>query len=434
MEKEKKIVDGEIVVTYSRRGVRIYREAFKRGDRMHFDSDFSMRVERGGRRVRFHLPSTVAEAIKEADKIDAFLDLRSNSLNDAIQKFDPDRWALKNPEARVCSVGDLLAAHEAAEKALGLGEKTAKGYRQSLIILFSDALAERRSRRPDDDEIKTMGLDELTPRLVADFKVARVGLAGEDKAEQERKKRSANGVLRSVASLFSQQAREHYTHLHLPPKLDDTLANMAFRKVSKVRKRLPSADVIRRLFAEIGELRKTDENAYLGFMLAAHAGLRLGEIVGARLDWIVDGTPPRLWVTIGEDFKSKGGEDRYVDIQPWFAEELRTLCAGRVNLLTGSAHERREEMPWRLNPWIKARGFADAAGEKGIHGLRFLFGAYITNRKSLYVAKKFLGHAEQKTTETHYADLMLDESLYACWETAPSWLAKADDAANPADA
>jgi integrase len=108
--------------------------------------------------------------------------------------------------------------------------------------------------------------------------------------------------------------------------------------------------------------------------------------------------------------------------QTALAAELTALCAGRVGLLTGHITERSNKMPRRLNAWVKTRGFAEADGEKGIHGLRFLFGAYITNRKSLYTASRFLGHASQSTTEKHYADLMLDESLYACWETAPSWV------------
>ncbi len=425
MDRERKYDEsGQVVSAYTRRGLRIYREKTVRGDRVIYDSDFTLRYGRAGRKVRFHLPSTLADAIREADKIGAFLDLRSNTLDDAIKTFDPDRWAFKNPVARVCTVAELLEAHEKAEKALNLEERTAKGYRQSLVILFRDALVERRKRPVTDESIKDMALAEFTHRLVADFKVARVALAGEDRAEQERKKRSVNGVLRSVASLFSAQARQHYTHLILPEHLDDVLAKMQFRKVASIRKRLPSPDVICRLFSEVGELRKTDENAYLGFMLAAHAGLRLGEVVAARLDWIHDGKPPRIWVTIGSNFRAKGHDDRFVEIQPWLAAELRAVCGQRESVLTGHVTERKNWMPHRLNAWVKARGFAEADGEKGIHGLRFLFGAYLTNRKGLYVAKKFLGHASQATTEKHYADLMLDATLFDLWEKSPKWVAE----------
>jgi len=414
----------EVVAATTRRGVRIFRVTRKRADgSAAVDPNFQYRVWRGGRRVYFQLPSRLSDAIAEADKIDTFLDIRSNSLDDAIKTFDPDRWALKNPAAKTCTVAQLLTAHEAAEKALGLNSRTALGYRQSLIILFSDSLSYRRKRVVADDDIKAMPLDEFTARLVADFKVARVSLAGDDKAAQESKKRSANGVLRSVRALFSAPAREHYSALKLPDDLDAVLANMAFRKVGKIAKRLPSSEVIRTLFSAIASVRTEDENLYLAFLLAAHAGLRKAEVAAARLSWLDESsTPPRLWVRTEDDFTPKSGADRFIELQPWVAAELATLCKDRKHMLTGTLTERVGLVFRRLNTWVKDRHFNEANGEKGVHGLRFLFGAYVTNRKErggLYTAMKFLGHESQSTTEKHYADIMLDQSIFACWETAP---------------
>jgi integrase len=198
---------------------------------------------------------------------------------------------------------------------------------------------------------------------------------------------------------------------------------MAFRKVGKIAKRLPAPEIIRTLFSAIASLRKEDENVYIAFLLAAHAGLRKAEVAGARLSWLDDSTPPRLWVRTEDDFKPKSGADRFIELQPWVAAELATLCAGRKHMLTGTLTERINLVFRRLNTWVKDRHFNAANGEKGVHGLRFLFGAYITNRKDkggLYTAMKFLGHESQSTTEKHYADIMLDQSIFACWETAPA--------------
>lgn len=419
--------DGDVIMAFtSKRGVKCFRQRVTRpGGKVHITPFFLMRVQQAGRREFFPLPSTVREAGAEADQIAAFLDLRSNTLDMAIQRFNPTKWALRNPTSKVATVDDVLKAHEAAEKALGLDPRVARGYRGALLVVFREALgARRKGDEPEDDAIRKMPMSDYTLRLVSDFKVARVAQAGEDKAEQERKKRGANGTLRSVASLFSKEALRHYTHLTLPETLSEILGGSKFRKVGKLKKRLPSADVLRRLFTEVGELRAKDENAYLAFLLAAHCGLRLKEIAWAREDWLQEGTVPRMWVHTTDDFKSKGGGERFAEIQPWVFAELRALTKGRTYMLTGTKTDRYANVAARLNQWIKARGFAAAGGEKGVHGLRFLFGAYIANRRSHYTAQKFLGHESVTTTEDHYTDLILDTAMYALWEDTPEWLKK----------
>jgi hypothetical protein len=96
MDKPPKIANGEVISAYSRRKVHVFRVPRKRKDgSLGYDSCFTMRACRSGRRAYFRLPSSVEAAKKEADRIAAFLELRSNSLDDAIRKFDPDRWAAK---------------------------------------------------------------------------------------------------------------------------------------------------------------------------------------------------------------------------------------------------------------------------------------------------------------------------------------------------
>jgi len=416
---------GDIIVAFtSRKGVHVFRQVVRRapGEEPYITPRFQMRVQRGKRRVFFQLPTTVKKAGDAADDIAAFLDLRENTLDMAIAKFDPDRWAMMNPTAKVATIGDVLKAHEAAEKALALAKDTAADYRQSVVVVVRQALAHSRKRAYTDEEVKAMPLSVLTHKVFADFRVARVALAGDDKGEAEKKKRSANRTITFVKSLFSQAARRHYTHLLLPATLDDALGAARFRKVGKIRKRMPEAEVLRRLFTEAGELRKADPNAYLAFLLAAHAGFRAKEIAGARPDWVQDGAVPRAWVRTTEDFIAKSYEERFAEIQPWVFAELVALTKDRTHMLKGTKEERTDLVFRRLNAWVKARGFAEAKGEKGVHGLRFLFGAYLANRRSLYTAQKFLGHESVTTTEDHYTDLILDTSLFELWETVPEWI------------
>ena len=423
MSEPRKIGDTVISFT-SRRGVHVFRQVVRRaaGEAPYITPRFQMRVQRGKRRVFFQLPTTVKEAGKEADDIATFLDLRSNTLDMALAKFDPERFAMMNPTAKVATVGDLLDAHVAAEKALSLNPDTAKDYRQSIVLVFRQAYAHSKGRIFSDEAIRELPLTALTDKVFADFRVARLAQAGEDKAEAERKKRSANRTITFVKSLFSATARRHYTNLVLPAHLDDVLGGSRFRKVGKIKKRMPEADVLRRLFTEAGELRKTDTNAYIAFLLAAHAGFRAKEIGGARPGWLQEGVVPRAWVRTTEDFIAKSYEERFAEIQPWVFAELATLTKDRTHMLTGTKEERTDLVFRRLNAWVKARGFAEAKGEKGVHGLRFLFGAYVANRRSLYTAQKFLGHESVTTTEDHYTDLILDTSLFELWEKAPEWV------------
>lgn len=419
MSETKRI--GNIVVQfYTSRGVRCYRLVKKHKGRQIIAGHFTTRVKRNGRVVYFALPATQAIAAKEANRIDQFLELRSNTLDMAIKHFDPDRYERLNPTAKAATVGDLLKAHENAEKALGLEHDTAKGYRQSLLIVFRQALAHRRKSKeePTDDEVKVMSMVEFTHRLVSDFKVARVGTAGEDKAEIEVKKRSVNAVARSVASLFSEEARKHYTHLTLPTAVADVLDAMPYAKVSKKKYRLPPQSVIRAIYEGAGELRTTDANAYRAFLMAGHAGLRKSEITAAVLDWIEDGDKPRVWVKPTPDFVPKAKDEGWAEVSQWVVDELRALSESPSLILSGNLTERKEDVHLRLNTWLKTKGLGVA---RGVHELRKLFGSFIANSQGIYKAQKMLRQASPQLTSDTYADVNLDADLYALWTERPAW-------------
>jgi hypothetical protein len=80
-------INGKPVLLRTRRGVRVFRVVRKSSGGVSIDRRFRMRVFRGGRRVYFTLPSSCAAAIAEADRIHAFLEVRGNSLDDAVREF-----------------------------------------------------------------------------------------------------------------------------------------------------------------------------------------------------------------------------------------------------------------------------------------------------------------------------------------------------------
>jgi integrase len=399
----------------SRRGVLCFKPIKKVGKKFHVSRCFIARFWENKKEYVFTLPPAKASAGKLADEIRAFLDVRSHSMADAIQLFDKAKWERMNPTATVATVGDIIKAHEGAEVALGISSETAKGYREAIMLVFRQGLGHRRKQEPSEETIKASLLTELTPRLIADFKVARVEKGGEDMEEVERKKRSANGVLRNLSALFSEASCQHYTHLTLPDGLTDTLSKMSYRKVGKSIKRLPPAQTLRDLFEEVKALKITDRNAYLGFLLAAHAGLRLGEVAASRHSWIdAQSTPPRIYVRTEDDFVPKSKHERFIEVQPWLVKEIVTTSESPGHILSSHKTERGNEMPRRLNAWLKKHGLEKF--DKPIHALRFFFGSYVANKHGIYRAQKFLGHESPDITNEHYADLMLDASLYDLWE------------------
>jgi hypothetical protein len=80
-------LNGSVVSFRTAHGRRVFRVVRRRGGCTSVDQCFKLRVYRDGRRVYFRLPSDPGAAKKEAERITAFLQLRRNSLDDAVAKF-----------------------------------------------------------------------------------------------------------------------------------------------------------------------------------------------------------------------------------------------------------------------------------------------------------------------------------------------------------
>lgn len=428
MSTTKRIGD-TVVQFYTTRGVRCFRLVKNQKGRQIIAGHFTMRVKRNSRVVYFALPSTQARAAKEANKIDQFLELRTNTLDAAIKHFDPDRFERLNPSAKLATVGDVLDTHKKAEKALGLNENTAASYRKAMLTTFRQGLAHRRKSKImlTNDEIRAMSMAEFTHRLVSDFKIARMAVAGTDKADIEVKKRSTNCVARSVSSLFSHEAMKHYKGvLVLPSDLTDVLASMSYSKVSQTKYRLPHQSVIKTIFDSAVELRNgipeknvpADVNAYLAFLLTAHAGQRVGEVTHAVLDWIEDGEKPRIWVRPTPDFVPKAKDEGWAEVHQWVVDEIRALAESPSLILSGDLTEREDRVFRRLNTWLKGKGLKIG---RSVHEMRKLFGSYIANTQGIFKAQKMLRQSTPQLTSDTYADVNLDAELYALWEKRPAW-------------
>lgn len=424
----------------TRRGVVVFRLTKKLGrGKVHVAESYSARWVRNGTQYYFPLGPVKRAAGKLADEIDTFLALPMHTIEQAIERYNPAKWEKMNPAKRAATVGDVLKAHETAEPALEIEKNTARDYRNALLLVFRVALAHRRAKSPTEEQIKAMGLDELNGRLASDWKVARTKAAGDDRAKVETAKRSANAVFRSICGLFSREALPHYAHLHLPANLKESVAALEFRTVEKKRYRLPAAAVIERVMSEAWQLRDgftdkdgrqlaPDLNAYLLWLMAAHAGFRKDEGAHAVREWIEPGKPPRLWVRSTKDFIAKGTDEGFAEVESWVVEELERF-GGPSRIMAGLATERTDDAPFRLNLWLKARGLCPNKSEKALHGLRKLFGSYIASTRGIFVAQKFLRHKTVDITNNDYADAILDKALTKLWADRPRWVPVSEEEA-----
>jgi integrase len=400
----------------TRRGVLVFK--YVRGGSAI--AHFSMRVTRNRKEYLFPLAEDKREASRLADEIDRFLSSPVSKIEDAIQRYRPAKWERLHPEIRAASVGAVLDAHKSAEKAAGITPRTAMSYRNAMLQLFREGLAQRQGAEPTEDQIRAMSLEELNPRLASDYKQARLASAGENRADIERRKRGVNFTHRSVRGLFSRSVLPHYSHLKLPPGLDAGIAAIEFRAVEKKKYRLPPQAVIEKVLTEAGELREKNRNAYLLWLLAAHAGFRRNEAAHAIREWIQPGTPPRIWVRATADFLAKGKDEGFAEVEQWVIDEIEAL-GGPALIMSGNITERYYDAPAYLNDWLKQRGLGAGKHGMALHALRALFGSYVASTRGIFTAQRFLRHATVDVTNDHYADVVLDKAVLKLWTDRPEW-------------
>lgn len=132
--------------------------------------------------------------------------------------------------------------------------------------------------------------------------------------------------------------------------------------------------------------------------LAAHTGLRTGEILALRPEQVRDG---RILLGTG----TKTGRPRSVPLTPEAAKVARHLPIAITRDALRFGFERARKSAGM--PWLQLRD------------LRRTFGSWIVQRtKSLKAAQDLLGHASSTITARHYAHL-LDEHLVKAIRSLP---------------
>jgi integrase len=248
-------------------------------------------------------------------------------------------------------------------------------------------------------------LDVLTEGLPAKFQAAFVAERGEDREARARALRSSASLFNQAKSLFARALLPVYRDagLVIPPSIE----SFCRARVNKGRgqaRQAASDSVVQATFERIHALKEADPEVFKAFWLVAGAGLRKGEL--GRLTWgqlrQVDGR----WAVGGGI--GKDGQPILVFLQERAVKALGLNSSRRKaaeggqdahhTFLRGSAHERGDQVPRRLNAFLRGCGWSN---RKAMHDLRAWVGSKLFEADP-GAAQVFLRHKDLTTTQKSY--------------------------------
>lgn len=412
---------GDLVVRFktAKFGVAVYRQRFDDHGQAKFSRPFYFGKTVNKKLTRFPLGVDMKKAEKLAEEIAAFLSLPMNTVEKAMETYNPRVGVRRN---KVATFTDVLATYEGAlgiigRKGKAVAKSSFEGYAQSMSAILRKVESYRRGkpfqsfvgqRNPDLSQWLDQPLSILTIKFAMDFKLASLPPPpeGEDEPDEEEAltaKISADTTLRCARALFSRQAMRYYKQVGLNiPDITGFMTEPDFG-AKKYFQLLPPAVIVGVARASL-VLRAEDPDAYRGYLLCMNCGLRRGEAIAFKPSWIQDLDDPTLFVTVNGTFNPKHGTGRKATIEPWVAATLREL--GPVT--DAAAMD-------RLNDWMKKLIPAEHAVTKAVHELRKCWVSFKAKTEGIHVASKQAGHRDVKTTATSYADHMMSDSLHALW-------------------
>lgn len=207
----------------------------------------------------------------------------------------------------------------------------------------------------------------------------------------ESAKVTCNSRVRCARSLFSKRARSNYDEgLKIPDEVVNAFFKVPALPESEPRRELPSAAADAKAHAKLPAYPEH----YRAFLLARYGGLRAGEIVAARRDWLEG---DKLYIGGRTDeFNTKSRRWRVVTL-PQEVAQLLTLSDSPVFLV---GPHRVATVTRKLPEMLKAIGFPKA---KPLHSLRRLFGSHVYTQFGPRQARDALGHSTQQVTDRYYA-------------------------------
>ena len=296
------------------------------------------------------------------------------------------------------TIGEIFRAFGEAALLRDLRARTIYDYKQSMRTILQEVTGR--------GEVDEMPASVLTDELVRSYAAKRLAKVSGDPLLEDRAKVSARSTLRQARSLFSRWAQEHYRALKLPD-MTGFLQASAGRAPTKYYVTPPAK--LRELTITCGrELRKSDPDLYVAFLLCYDLALRAGEAQAAQWDWIRTDTDGRRYLDVitRADFRPKGRE-RSVPIGEETWTELQACRRPSDPFVLPGGHKtaRRKMVTTTLAGWMRARGWDSRTYPKAAHELRKLMGSRWYTDRGAEVAQTWLGHKDISTTCRYYATL-----------------------------
>lgn len=340
----------------------------------------------------FNLGPDVDEAGKRADQIDAHLYL--HGIKATLEVFQPDRSTEK--KLHIPTVQEVIDKVFEAQRALGIGKRTFDTYKSSITTIVREGLG------VPLEKARRQRVSVITPDLIAKYKLKML-----DDAEEEddviSRKRSCNTRIRNAKALFSEEKLEYFKGWDVS-SVTGFLKPKLFKGVS-VSYELPAESLIKGTH-ELLESLSGDE--YAALALALFVGLRRKEIENVRRDWItiLDDDEAKVTVPVHErNFRAKSAGPVIV-------------CRERIEKILGEGTG-FDYILGLKKPCATVKAMLDDIGwdEYGapLHECRKLFTSINASTKGLYWAQKQARHKSPKTTNDHYADLVLSDGVKALW-------------------
>lgn len=311
----------------TRRGNRIYRQGYTRSGKKIHAENYSFRIKRLGKAHYFNLGDSKRDAEKLADEIAAFLAVKSNTVDDAIARFAPDKVERRaETKASVPTVGEFISRYVA--RTSHLRPTTVRDNCTALrrITAFVIGLPKNKKKLNGKQQERWRGkvdsasLDAITTDLIESFRQDLIAKAGRDNLKRGRAITTTNFYIRAAGSMFSKKLLKSYSGFSLPSPSPfheaGSLTEPPHRYVSKI-------DISALIKAAESELKEEYPDSYTAFLLSLYCGMRRAEI--DLLTWEqIDLTKDHIWIRSTEHFTPKAkNSDSRIDILPNVADWLK---------------------------------------------------------------------------------------------------------------
>ena len=394
------------------------------------------KIQVNGRRESFPLRSSnKANAAAKAAQI--FGDVVALGWTDALLKHKPD----ESKPSGIATIGQYLAELYAT---VTFRKSTGRAYEQALRTIAAGiagigdqpALDEQGQVQKDKkgriitvsrrdhlhgghlawrNKVDAVSLSLLTAEKIQKWKMAYLADAGDSPLKLQKAKHTANSMIRSARSLFSnRKGRLKHVLSRLTMPEPWPFAGVALEEEGTMRyvSKVDGRKLIKSAKEELADDPERKEEFKI-FCLGLLAGLRKREIDTLLWDQVkFDLKLIHICRTQYFEPKSKESEAK-VDCDPELLNLLREWKKEATGefVVESKGSARYHKTRWNyyraeahfkaLYEWLGKQGIKD---DKKLHTLRKELGSILANEQGIFAAQQVLRHAHIQTTSRHYAD------------------------------